>query len=123
MTLAIHLENGSTIDIDIVPVFALKPEQLKSCYPRVWSNIGTEHNGPHWLQTHARHFQAAVRIALQEEFFVVPKPSPAGIEREWRLDFHNAEKKIIDNKGVAKPVIKILKLFRSNNAPLKSLSR
>ncbi len=53
--------------------------------------------------------------ALKKEFFVVPKPRTSDDPTEWRLDFHDPEKEIIGNKGCAKMVIKLLKLFKSKN--------
>ena len=65
--------------------------------------------GPYWLEEHQSKFQKTVRNSLKNEFFIVPKPS-SNLESEWRLDFHDAEIKIIDNIGCAKPVIKFLKV-------------
>jgi hypothetical protein len=44
------------------------------------------------------------------------------LDSEWRLDFHDAEIQIIKDKGCAKPVIKLLKLFRNTNIVMKNLS-
>ena len=119
-TLIIELESGNNIDIDLVPVFAFKPEMMQF-YSNIWNIIDTSNEGPYWLSGHQLKFQKSVRTALKSEFFVVPKPS-SRMESEWRLDFHDPEIKIIDNIGCAKPVIKFLKLFRNMNSPLKMLS-
>jgi len=105
-TLVIERECGSNnIDIDLVPVFPFFPQNLQF-YGKIWNNI---HN-PQWLDGRPRTYKNTVETALGNEFFIVPKPS-SKLESEWRLDFHDAEIKIIDNVGCAKPVIKFLKAW------------
>lgn len=120
LTLHIELESGSDLDIDLVPVFAFKPNELEF-YDNVYANIDTSNGGPQWLQGRGKNFQKTVKTALKHDFYIVPKPSNQ-MESEWRLDFHDAETKIIENFQCAKPVIKFLKLFRTCNSPLKKLS-
>ena len=101
----IERECGSNnIDIDLVPVFPFFPQNLQF-YGKIWNNI---HN-PQWLDGRPRTYRNTVETALGNEFFIVPKPS-SKLDSEWRLDFHDAEIKIIDNVGCAKPVIKFLKV-------------
>ena len=67
------------------------------------------------MSQHTSGFKSRIQTALKKEFFVVPKPSTSKDPAEWRLDFHDAEKEIIGNKGCAKMVIKLLKLFKAKN--------
>ena len=110
----IERQTGGPIDIDLVPVFRFKPEQLEF-YKNVWQNI----NHPNWAQKHQKGRRNKINEALKKPFFLVPKPSD--IASQWRLDFHDTEIEIIKDMGVAKPVIKFLKLFRDSNPPLKPI--
>ena len=103
----IILESGDIIDVDLVPVFALKPAMIK-CYDRIWNNIDTNNGLPSWLDGHPYGFQRSVGAALEKDFLIVPKPS--AIKTEWRVDFHDVEMQIIRDKGCAKPIIKLLKV-------------
>ena len=119
ITLIVEMNNGkATIDIDLVPVFAFFPEKQLKGYPQVWTNI----DNPEWLQKHGRERRQKISNALMNKrFFIVPKPTQ--LESQWRLDFHDAEIELIKDFGIAKPVIKSLKLFRDCNVELKSSSR
>ena len=102
------MENMDIIDVDLVPVFTFKPELLKF-YPEIWNNI----HEPKWLNGHTNDFKKDVNTALAKHFLIVPKPLEGS--SAWRLDFHDAEIQIIKSKQCAKPVIKLLKLFRDGS--------
>ena len=102
------MENMDIIDVDLVPVFTFKPELLKF-YPEIWNNI----HDPKWLNGHSNDFKKDVNAALAKHFLIVPKPLEGS--SAWRLDFHDAEIQIIKSKQCAKPVIKLLKLFRDGS--------
>ena len=99
------MENMDIIDVDLVPVFSFKPELL-TFYREIWNNI----HEPKWLNGHTNDFKKDVNAALAKHFLIVPKPLEGS--SAWRLDFHDAEIQIIKSKQCAKPVIKLLKLFR-----------
>ena len=112
------MKKGVVIDVDLVPVFAFFPQKQLQFYPEVWNNI----NHPKWLLKHGRERQTRISDALlSKRFFIVPKPTE--VDSQWRLDFHDAEIELIKDFGIAKPVIKSLKLFRDSNPELKSSNR
>jgi len=91
--------DGRKVDVDLVPVIACHPQQVKSLKgiaPEIYKQKTK------WEKT---------------GFTLVPKPPSKiekGREREWRLDFHEQESDLIE--GEVKPIIKLLKAFRDKNS-------
>ncbi|CAN7939234.1 unnamed protein product [Ixodes hexagonus] len=90
-TFLIDLIDGSQIDVDLVPVIEFR-------YPD-WPD-GIKKAG--WM----------TKISAEHcNWFLIPK-QPKAYPHLWRLHFPNMEKKLIEDYGCIKPIIRLLKTLR-----------
>lgn len=90
------LAENVVIDVDFVPVI--------------------EFTHPKWPPDHVRKLGDELIKAKRTSWFIVPKPSKtADLDGTiWRLAFHEQERQMINNKGLLKPVCRLLKKFRDS---------
>ncbi|KAJ9574777.1 hypothetical protein L9F63_008041, partial [Diploptera punctata] len=83
------------VDVDFVPVI--------------------EFSHPQWPPKHVRKLPDSL-TAKKTKWFIVPKPKKKqnGDDNHtiWRLAFHEQEREMINDKGILKPVCRMLKKFR-----------
>lgn len=92
-TFHIILKDGCNIDVDLVPVIEFKHPD--------WPE-GTQRK--HWM----------TRIPKTDcNWFLIPKP-PRSNSYLWRLHFPNMEKRLIEDFGCVKPIIRLLKITRDS---------
>ncbi|XP_042143024.1 cyclic GMP-AMP synthase [Ixodes scapularis] len=92
-TFHIILKDGCNIDVDLVPVIEFKHPD--------WPE-GTQRK--HWM----------TRIPKTDcNWFLIPKP-PRSNSYLWRLHFPNMEKRLIEDFGCVKPIIRLLKTTRDS---------
>ncbi|XP_069686215.1 cyclic GMP-AMP synthase-like receptor [Periplaneta americana] len=94
MTFNITIPPDNTkVDVDFVPVI--------------------EFTHPKWPPHHVRGLSADLIKAKRTSWFIVPKPKKGNTDGTlWRLAFHEQEREMINDKGVLKPVCRLLKKFR-----------
>ncbi|KAM7315195.1 uncharacterized protein ISCGN_004977 [Ixodes scapularis] len=95
VTLHIKLKNGNQIDVDLVPVI--------------------EFRHPSWPTGVQKKGWMANMLPEDCNWFLIPKP-PMSMPKShlWRLHFPNMEKRLIEDKGCVKPIIRLLKAMRDS---------
>ncbi|XP_069686321.1 cyclic GMP-AMP synthase-like receptor isoform X1 [Periplaneta americana] len=85
--------DNAKVDVDFVPVI--------------------EFTHPKWPPHHVRSLSPNLIAAKRTSWFIVPKPKKGNTDGTlWRLAFHEQEREMINDKGVLKPVCRLLKKFR-----------
>ena len=116
LTFKLTLTNNHQVDLDLVPVFAIRSRRARK--------LGVRQNviQPSWLRKtgkHSKEYRMDVFEGLHSDFFVIPKPGPNKLD--WGIHFPSAEKKIIKALGCVKPVIRYLKYFRDHHEILSKI--
>ncbi|XP_042142896.1 uncharacterized protein LOC120836107 [Ixodes scapularis] len=95
VTLYIKLKDGNQIDVDLVPVI--------------------EFRHPSWPTGVQKKGWMANMLPEDCNWFLIPKP-PMSMPKShlWRLHFPNMEKRLIEDKGCVKPIIRLLKAMRDS---------
>ncbi|XP_040075352.1 uncharacterized protein LOC115318168 [Ixodes scapularis] len=95
VTLYIKLKDGNQIDVDLVPVI--------------------EFRHPSWPTGVQKKGWMANMLPEDSNWFLIPKP-PMSMPKShlWRLHFPNIEKRLIEDKGCVKPIIRLLKAMRDS---------
>ncbi|KAG0445537.1 hypothetical protein HPB47_014164 [Ixodes persulcatus] len=93
VTLYIKLKDGNQIDVDLVPVI--------------------EFHHPSWPTSVQKKGWMANMLPEDFNWFLVPKP-PMPKSHLWRLHFPNIEKRLIEDHGCVKPIIRLLKAMRDS---------
>ncbi|CAN8026188.1 unnamed protein product [Ixodes persulcatus] len=93
MTLHIKLKDGTKIDVDLVPAIEFRP--------------------PRWPKGIQKKDWMAKMLRKDRNWFLIPKP-PMQKSHLWRLHFPNMEKRLIEDYGCVKPIIRLLKATRDS---------
>ena len=119
-TLEIDLDNEAIIDVDIVPTFEFKCQQILHL-----STVGKLLK-PYWASNLPKDYQDFGGIAKYDTFCIydanIPKPKQIMNKSQWRLDLIEMEKRILYENGCAKMVVELLECFRDSNSEIQFLS-
>ncbi|KAM7294521.1 cyclic GMP-AMP synthase isoform X1 [Ixodes scapularis] len=94
ITLHIKLKDGITINVDLVPV--------------------VEFCDPSWPKSIQKKDWMAKMLPKDCNWFLIPK-APEQKSHLWRLHFPNMEKRLIEDYGCVKPIIRLLKATRDSH--------
>lgn len=119
-TLEIILDDATKIDVDIVPTFDFKCQQILHL-----DMIGKLLK-PYWTSNLSKEYQEFADIAKYDRFTIydatIPKPKQTMNKSQWRLDLIEMEKRILYENGCAKMVVELLECFRDGNPEIQQLS-